>query len=252
MTTTLEHEFHRVPMASMGVRPNAKAKVVGVLLLLVALAAIYWVMLETGALTTVTNKAALSEWIDQLGYWGPVGIIGLMITAIVLSPIPSAPIAMVAGAAYGSFWGTVVVVIGAEAGALIAFAIARSLGYDVIHRWERVRPVLEWLGKDRSQGGLMFVIFTSRLVPFISFDAVSYAAGLTPLTFWRFVLATLAGVIPAAYLITAFGGLLMASESGVVTLLLVLVLVLVLVSGITLLPIVAKLLMASRGRQKAS
>jgi len=98
----------------------------------------------------------------------------------------------------------------------------------------------------------MFVIFTSRLVPFISFDAVSYAAGLTPLTFWRFVLATLAGVIPAAYLITAFGGLLMASESGVVTLLLVLVLVLVLVSGITLLPIVAKLLMASRGRQKAS
>jgi len=91
MTTTLKHEFHRVPMAGMGVRPNAKSKVAGVLLLLAALAAIYWVMLKTGALTTVTNKAALSEWIDQLGYWGPVGIIGLMITAIVLSPIPSAP-----------------------------------------------------------------------------------------------------------------------------------------------------------------
>ena len=239
MTTTLNHEFHRVPMAGMGARPNAKAKVVGVLLLLVALAAIYWVMLETGALTTVTNKAALSEWIDQLGYWGPVGIIGL-------SPIPSAPIAMVAGAVYGSLWGTVIVVIGAEAGALIAFAIARSLGYDVIHRWRRVRPVLNWLGKDRSQGGLMLVIFASRLVPFISFDAVSYAAGLTPIAFWRFVVATLAGVIPTAYLITAFGGLLMASESGVVTGLLILV------SGITLLPIVAKLLMARLRHQKAS
>ncbi len=75
MTTTLKHEFHRVPMAGMGVRPNAKAKVVGVLLLLAALAAIYWVMLETGALTTVTNKAALSEWIDQLGYWGSLRLI---------------------------------------------------------------------------------------------------------------------------------------------------------------------------------
>lgn len=246
MTTTLKHEFHRVPMASMGVRPNAKAKIVGVMLLLAALAAIYWVMLETGALTTVTNKAALSEWIDQLGYWGPVGIIGLMITAIVLSPIPSAPIAMVAGAVYGSLWGTVIVVIGAEAGALIAFAIARSLGYDVIHRWKRLRPVLNWLGKERSQGALMLVIFTSRLVPFISFDGVSYAAGLTPLAFWRFVVATLAGVIPTAYLITAFGGLLMASESGVVTVLLILV------SGITLLPIVANLLMARRRHQKAS
>ncbi len=246
MTTTLEHEIHRAPMASMGVRLNAKAKVVGGLLLLVALAAIYWVMLETGALATVTNKAALREWIEQLGYWGPAGIIGLMILAIVLSPIPSAPIAMVAGAAYGSFWGTVVVVIGAEAGALIAFAIARSLGYDVIHRWRRVRPVLEWLGKDRSQGALMFVIFTSRLVPFISFDAVSYAAGLTPLAFCRFLVATLADVIPTAYLITAFGRLLMASESGVVTMLLILV------SGITLLPIVAKLFMAPRGCQKAT
>jgi uncharacterized membrane protein YdjX (TVP38/TMEM64 family) len=228
----------------MGIRLNAKAKVGGVLLLLVAISATYWILLDTGALAIVTNKAALREWIDQLGYWGPVGIIGLMIMAIVLSPIPSAPIAMVAGAVYGSFWGTVIVVVGAEAGALIAFAIARSLGYDVIHRWKRVRPVLEWLGKDRSQGALMLVIFASRLVPFISFDAVSYAAGLTPLAFWRFVAATLAGVIPAAYLITTFGGLLMASESGLVTILLILV------SGVTLLPIVAKLLFSRRRARK--
>ena len=104
---------------------------------------------------------------------------------------------------------------------------------------------MNWLGKDRSQGGLMLVIFASRLVPFISFDAVSYAAGLTPIAFWRFVVATLAGVIPTAYLITAFGGLLMASESGVVTGLLILV------SGITLLPIVAKLLLARRRGRKS-
>jgi len=163
-----------------------------------------------------------------------------MIMAIVLSPIPSAPIAMVAGAVYGSLWGTVIVVVGAEAGALIAFTIARSLGYDVIHRWSRVRPMLSWLGKERSQSALMLAIFASRLVPFISFDAVSYAAGLTPLALWRFVVATLAGVIPTAYLITAFGGLLMASESGLMTIMLILV------SGITLLPVVAKLFFSRR------
>lgn len=240
MNTTLEHEMYREPAASSGERMNATAKVVGVLLLLVVLAATYWIMLETGALATVTNKVALREWIDQLGYWGPAGIVGLMIMAIVLSPIPSAPIAMVAGAVYGSLWGTVIVVVGAEVGALIAFAIARSLGHDIIHRWSRVRPVLNWLGKDRSQSALMLVIFASRLVPFISFDAVSYAAGLTPLTVWRFVVATLAGVIPTAYLITAFGGLLMASESGLVTIMLILI------SGITLLPVVAKLFFSRR------
>ena len=244
MNPTLKRKSYQEPPANEGVRLSAKTKVAGVLLLLIVFAAIYWVMLETGALAAVTNKVALREWVDQLGHWGPVGVIGLMIMAIVLSPIPSAPVAMVAGAVYGSFWGTVFVVVGAEAGALIAFAIARSLGYDVIHRWRRVRPVLEWLGKDRSQGALMLVIFASRLVPFISFDAVSYAAGLTPLAFWRFVVATLAGVIPAAYLITAFGGLLMATESGLVTI------ILILVSGITLLPIVAKLFLARRGGRK--
>lgn len=228
----------------MAIRLDAKARVVWTLLLLVALAALYWILLETGALATLTNKDALREWVDQLGYWGPLGIIALMITAIVLSPIPSAPIAMVAGAAYGSLWGTVLVVIGAEAGALIAFAIARSLGYETIYHWRRVRPVLEWLSKDRSQGTLMIIIFASRLVPFISFDAVSYATGLTPLAFWRFVVATLAGVIPTAYLITTFGGVLIATESGAVTI------VLILISSVTLLPFVGKLLWARRRRRK--
>lgn len=230
--------------AGMAIRLGTKAKVVWTLLLLMVLAGVYWLLLDTGALATVTNKEALRAWIEQLGHWGPLGIIALMITAIVLSPIPSAPIAMVAGAAYGSFWATVIVVVGAEAGALIAFAIARLLGYDVIHRWKRIRPVLDWLGKGRSQNALMLVIFASRLVPFISFDAVSYAAGLTPLTFWRFVIATLAGVIPTAYLITTFGDVLMTTESGLVTF------ALILISSVTLLPILLKLLLAQRRRQK--
>ena len=133
-------------------------------------------------------------------------------------------------------------VIGAEAGALLAFALARFLGYGVIQRWKRVRPVLDWLDKDRSQGALMLVIFISRLMPFISFDAVSYGAGLTPLAFWRFVIATLAGIIPTAYLITTFGGLLITAESGLVAI------ALILLSGVTLLPFIAKLLWARRRR----
>lgn len=213
-------------------------------LLLIALAVLYWILLETGALATLTNRAALREWIDQLGYWGPLAIIAMMTTAIVLSPIPSGPIAMVAGAAYGPVWGTVLVVIGAEAGALIAFATARSLGYEAMQRWSRVRPLLNWLGRDRSQTGLAIAVFASRLVPFVSFDAVSYAAGLTPLAFWRFLVATLAGVIPIAYLITTFGEVIMTSDSGMATV------ILILISGITLLPLMAKLSWTSLGKRK--
>jgi uncharacterized membrane protein YdjX (TVP38/TMEM64 family) len=41
----------------------------------------------------------------------------------------------------------------------------------------------------------MTIVFVSRLLPFISFDIVSYAAGLTRLAMWRFAVATLAGIV---------------------------------------------------------
>ncbi len=48
-------------------------------------------------------------------------------------------------------------------------------------------------------------MFVSRLIPFISFDIVSYAAGLTKIKVWRFTLATFAGIIPASFLLARFG-----------------------------------------------
>jgi len=58
----------------------------------------------------------------------------------------------------------------------------------------------------------MAIVFASRLLPFISFDVVSYAAGLTTLTLWRFALATLAGILPASFLLAHFGGEMATGE----------------------------------------
>jgi len=225
---------------NMATKLSVKQKLFLGLTLLMGLAALYWILMETGALSVLTDKQALREWVDRLGVWGPLAIIALMIAAIVMSPIPSGPIAMAAGAAYGPVWGTAYVVIGAETGALLAFCIARLLGYEVMQRWSRTRPILDWLGKERSQNGLMLFVFASRLVPFISFDAVSYAAGLTPLAFWRFFIATLAGVIPTAYLIVMFGEALITTDSRGITI------ALILISGVTLLPLLAKRLWARK------
>ena len=135
--------------------------------------------------------------------WGPLLIIGLMIVAVVMSPIPSAPIALASGAAYGHVWGTIYVIIGAEAGALIAFAVARILGRDILQRWFGEKIDAGLLG---SQNALTATVFLSRLMPFVSFDLISYAAGLSCLRVWRFALSTLAGIIPASFLLAHFGG----------------------------------------------
>ncbi len=211
-------------------------RLTGAVAVLIALGILYAVLNQIGALAVVTDTAKLREFVHQLGWLGPLSIIVMMIMAIVLSPIPSGPIAMVAGAVYGANWGTTYVVIGAEAGAIIAFCLSRVFGYQLVRRLSGARPLMAWLGRERSQTGLMLIVFASRLMPFISFDAVSYAAGLTPLAGWRFLLATVAGVIPTAYLITRFGEFLISTESGGITILILLI------SGVTLLPVVAHLI----------
>lgn len=185
-------------------------RVVAALAVVVALAAVYWLLRETGVLATILDGAALRQRVVTLGAAGPLAVIALMVLAIMVSPIPSAPIAVAAGAAYGHGWGMLYVLLGAELGALGAFGLARLLGRDTLQRWFGDRLPVGWLG---SQNVLMIVVFASRLVPFISFDVVSYAAGLTALSWWRFAVATLAGIAPASFLLAHVGGEMATGES---------------------------------------
>ena len=172
------------------------------LMVVLILAAGYLVLDQTGALALLRDPQALQGVIAGGGWLGPVTIIAMMCAAIVLSPLPSAPIALAAGTAYGHTLGTVYVLIGAELGAIIAFFIARAAGRAAVERWVSAATLERLQG---SQGTLMAIVFLTRLMPFVSFDAVSYAAGVTPLAFWRFALATLAGILPASFLLAHFG-----------------------------------------------
>jgi uncharacterized membrane protein YdjX (TVP38/TMEM64 family) len=159
------------------------------------------------ALAPATPAMMSAEWAHDtvvgLGVAGPLALVGLMIHAIVVSPIPSGPIAVAAGALYGMLWGGVLAIAGVALGALIAFGTTRYLGFDAIRRSDN--SVLEYIARPRSQFALMLIVFASRLVPFISFDADSYAAGLTCLSFGRFALATLLGIAPICFALAAMG-----------------------------------------------
>ena len=154
------------------------------------------------ALLAQVNQAQIAVWVEKAGYWGPLIIIGLMTVAVVASPIPSAPIAIAAGVAYGQIFGTFYVIFGAFVGALIAFFLARLLGRKAIKRWFGENIDKGLLG---SQNALTAMVFFSRLLPFVSFDMISYAAGLSAIQPWRFALATLFGVIPIAFLLAHLG-----------------------------------------------
>ena len=125
---------------------------------------------------------------------GPVAIVLLVALGIVVSPIPSGAIALVGGALYGTVLGGLLTIAGAVLGAAGAFALSRYFGRHHVARMDN--RIARLMTRDRPQSTLMVTVFVTRLVPFISFDAVSYLAGVTPLRFWRFLVATAAGTTP--------------------------------------------------------
>ncbi|WP_084608016.1 MULTISPECIES: TVP38/TMEM64 family protein [Nisaea] len=147
--------------------------------------------------------------IADTGQWGPVILMLIMAAAVVFSPIPSAPITLAAGAVYGHLWGTIYALAGAEIGALIAFELARRFGRERIGRWIGTISLPRTVN---SQVGLTTVVFIARLLPAVSFDVISYAAGLTRLDRSWFALATAAGMIPATFLLSHTGAGLRAIE----------------------------------------
>lgn len=170
--------------------------------LVIAVVIVLVVLWQSGFLDILMDSHRLRSVIEASGFYGPLLIVGLYTIAVVINPLPSAPIAVAAGFAYGATLGTVYTIIGSVSGAMLAFTIARLVGSDILHRWFGDKIQVGLLG---SQNALTGTVFIFRLLPFISFDIVSYAAGLTAIKVWRFSLATMVGVTPVSFLLARAG-----------------------------------------------
>lgn len=180
-------------------------------LVIISMASAYFVMINTTLADLYTDLDLLVIRVGELGVLGPLLVIGLMVLAIVFNPLPSAPIALAAGAVYGHVAGTIYIVVGAEIGAIIAFMIARFAGHELARKY--LGDNLS-LGRFGSQNAMTTIVFVSRLIPFMSFDLVSYTAGLTVIKVWRFALATLLGLMPVSFILAHMGSEIVESSNG--------------------------------------
>ena len=135
--------------------------------------------------------------LESAGVFAPVYYMLLMAMAVVISPIPSLPLDIAAGAFFGPFMGTVYSVIGALTGSVISFMIARFLGRDIMERFVGGHVNFCTTCSDKL---LTKIVFMSRLLPVVSFDIVSYGAGLTKMSLGKFSIATFSGMIPLTFL----------------------------------------------------
>lgn len=163
-------------------------------------------LFDIGSFFTQDNLVRLLE---RVGSTAPLVFILIMACAVVISPIPSLPLDIAAGVFFGPFLGTLYAAIGALIGAVISFFIARSLGQEMVAKLFRGHILV---CRKCTNNLMTKIVFFSRLIPFISFDIVSYGAGLTKMSVLRFSLATFVGMLPLTFLYTYFGSVLIINQ----------------------------------------
>ena len=147
----------------------------------------------------------VGEFLNRSGSFAPFALMGAMALAVVVSPLPSLPLDIAAGIRFGPVLGTLYAALGALVGSMISFGIARLLGR---HFVEKIVGGHISFCQECSDRLLTRIIFVSRLIPVLSFDLISYGAGLTKMSLRNFALATFIGQLPLTFVYVSSGAFL--------------------------------------------
>ncbi len=138
---------------------------------------------------------------SPLGALAFVPLYALWVTLL----LPGVWASMLAGALYGTWWGSVIVFVGACLGAEIVFLLGRGW----LRTWARRRlaatPKLQQVEQAVSREGLRLVLLT-RLSPAFPFSLLNLAYGLSEVSLRDYSIGLL-GILPGTVLFCGLGAL---------------------------------------------
>lgn len=152
------------------------------------------VLLERLDLPVASSTLSLRKHVAAYGVFAPLIYIAIMTLAIVIVPLPDFIPGLAAGLLFPWYLATVYTLIADFLGSSIAFYLARIFGRPFVVRLVREKELAELDQLAMRLGGK--TIFILRLIPGFNFDLIAYVAGLTPIRYSIFILATLVGVLP--------------------------------------------------------
>lgn len=162
----------------------------------------------------------VKAFVASYGIYAAIVSFLLMVLQSIVAPLPAFLITFANANLFGWWKGAILSWSSAMVGAGLCFYIARILGRDVVEKLTS-KSGLKNIDDFFEKHGKMSILI-ARLLPFISFDIVSYAAGLTSMSFLSFFIATGIGQLPATIVYSIVGGMLTGGARIMVTGLLIL------------------------------
>ena len=159
-----------------------------------------YVLELTAAFQSIETARA---YIAGYGALAPVVSAILMVFQSVIAPLPAFLITFANGTLFGFWWGSLLSWSSSMVGAALCFYIARYLGIQRITQFIS-QPVVDKANNFVEKYGT-YAILIARLMPFISFDVISYFAGATRMRFLGFWIATGIGQMPATLVYSYLG-----------------------------------------------
>jgi len=128
-----------------------------------------------------SGRERVQQAIDGAGAFAPLVYLALLVFQAVIAPLPAPAVAIAGGYTFGVVEGFLLTWVGSLAGGVISFGISRFFGRGFV----KGRGMTGRLDRYVEEHGVV-LIFVLRLIPLVSFDALSYAAGLSGIRFRGF------------------------------------------------------------------
>lgn len=155
------------------------------------------------------DSREMADWLRSFGAWAVLISIIVMIIQTIATPVPLFLVAGANGFIFGIAWGIVITLVGALLGATVAFYLARAIARDYFSR--RLAKYMPQVEEMSRKSGAKFV-FLARLVPILPSSIISYAAGLSKVSFGGFFVASVFGKLPEIIIYTFLGHSLERAE----------------------------------------
>lgn len=150
-----------------------------------------------GLVALVSNISAtgITNWVLSFGTWAPFVYLSIMVAQVIASPIPAGPVALAGALIFGVWEGLALALTGSVIGSVLIFFVARRWGEPLVVRLVGERIYRKYVGILDAKGWWLFAIL---LFPFMPDDAVVALAGLSALSFRRFLVVMVVGRIPGS------------------------------------------------------